>query len=115
MAMGFRRVPDAVDRAMRIIVPKGAYTETIETLRPFDVECFQSRLRYASLCFAIRHFGGLNRWKKARLPILIRFGRHLMVWNGTHRVFAAQLLDRPLRCRVFTIAKPRRSRQCRRR
>lgn len=104
--VAFQALPPEVEAAVTKIVRKRLWqrdvVETVDVLGA-DVWCIQSRVVHRRLCFMIRHFPRVQRWRKGRLPILIRFGRKLIVWNGHHRLFAARLLQRRLRCRVITI------------
>ena len=62
-------------------------------------------LRHSHLRYHVRNFVKVQRWKKDKLPVLIMVGRsrEVVVWDGHHRVMAARLLGKPLRCRVVRI------------
>lgn len=80
----------------------------IETVDPHAVWSFQNSLRYRSLMWQVKNFErGQRKLKEERqdtsihLPVMLRIGTKLIVWNGNHRTTAALILGRRLRCRVW--------------
>lgn len=89
---------------------RGKLTSRIEIIDPHNVWTFQRSLRYRSLMWQVKNFdAGQRRHKEdlcdwsTRLPVMLRIGEKLIVWNGNHRTTAALILGRRLRCRVWRL------------
>lgn len=106
--LALQRLPGKVEKSMRRIMREGRWHSMrvghVDVGGP-DIWTLQQRLDWRRLNFMIRRFPEVQRWRKDRLPVVIRWRRWLIIWNGTHRFFAARLLGRKLRCRIVLVAK----------
>jgi hypothetical protein len=127
LLVDFLRLPENVDKVLRTLNRRGKFDH--RSLAWIDVKraelwCLQSRVQYRKVAFFVRNFSKAQRWRADRLPIIfqIEFKRskpRWVLWNGHHRMFAARLLGRKLRCAIFRISpaqpKPTKRRRRRRR
>jgi hypothetical protein len=72
--------------------------------------CIQARVKNRTLAYMLRNFAKVQRWPRDRLPVIFIFQRHVIMWNGHHRLIAARLLRRKLRCMIYRIGDPDKAR-----
>lgn len=68
-----------------------------------QIECVQDQLTIKRLAFFMSQYDAVQAWDSERLPIIVRFNKHRIIWNGHHRVFASILLSKPLCYREYRI------------
>jgi hypothetical protein len=102
--LALQRLPGRIERIVREIRIVPTRIGHVDVMGP-EVWTLQQRLDWRRLNYMIRHFPEVQRWAVDRLPIALVYGRRLIIWNGTHRMFAARLLGRKLRCRIVVLKR----------
>lgn len=109
LLVDFKRLPDKVEKLVAACNRRRRFNEGrvryLDLSDPTDIWCLQSRVRFKHVDYFLRNFSAVQKWPDHRLPVVFLFRGHAILWNGHHRMFAARLLRRKLRCAVYRIGK----------
>lgn len=107
--LDLRLLPDRIHRLIAQCNRNGMFDQArcaYLDMTPLDLWCIQARVKHKTLAYMLRNFSKVQRWPRDRLPIIFLFRGHAIMWNGHHRMVAARLLRRKLRCMIYRIGNP---------
>jgi hypothetical protein len=105
-------LPPKIDKLLTQIMRK---TDRPDQVRLVDVSgenvwFMHHSLWFANLRFMVRSYPKFQRWRRTRLPLVIKYAGKLVVWNGTHRTVTCRLYGVRLRAMVIDFDQPIRKR-----
>jgi hypothetical protein len=108
LLVDFQRLPENIEKIVHKINKKGLFSEyrcMYLDVTKADLWCLQSRVQHRGLVYFLKNLSRAQRWKHDRLPVVFQYRNKTILWNGHHRMLAARMLRRPLRCMVYRIGK----------